>query len=58
MPGQTPLSWDVPGQNHLPQKLTKKKGKERFKTEQDVQMMQNCKLLRHTYLGSGLAALI
>ena len=32
VPGQTPLSWDVQGQNHFP-KRTKKTGKGRSKTE-------------------------
>jgi hypothetical protein len=31
IPGQTPMSWDVPGQNHLP-KRTQKTGKGRSKT--------------------------
>jgi hypothetical protein len=42
VPGQTPLSTDVPGQNHLPKKAKKnrkrrsKTGKGRFQTGEDV----------------------
>ena len=47
VPGQTLLSRDVPGQNHLSKKIQKtekrcsKTGKGRFKTEKDVLKQEN-----------------
>jgi hypothetical protein len=35
VPGQTPLSWDVTGQNHLPKKATNRK-KPALKQKKDV----------------------